>query len=84
MLKITVALLVLGAMERQQQTAEQIVRQGGDYVLALKGNQARLETRYFISCLSVDDLYRLTQAVCAHWAICVRCLRRSSQSYRLE
>lgn len=41
-LNITGAVVTLDAMGCQRSIAEQIVRQGGDYVLSLKGNQGEL------------------------------------------
>ena len=41
-LDLTGAVVTLDAMGCQKQVAQQIVEQGGDYVLSLKGNQGRL------------------------------------------
>jgi len=56
-LDIAGAVITIDAMGCQKKIAEQIVRQGGDYVLSLKGNQGRLledvET-FFTSALAPD------------------------------
>jgi predicted transposase YbfD/YdcC len=41
-LDITGAIVTIDAMGCQRKIAEQIIRQGGDYVLSLKGNQGKL------------------------------------------
>ena len=56
-LDINGAVVTIDAMGCQKKIAEQIVQQGGDYVLSLKGNQGSLQddvSTYFTSALSPD------------------------------
>ncbi|MEA3642098.1 MAG: ISAs1 family transposase [Lamprobacter sp.] len=58
-------LVTIDAMGCQTKIAEQIIAQGGDDVLSLKGN---LETRYFIGSIGTSAA-RFTHAVRGHWGI---------------
>ena len=56
-LDISGAVITIDAMGCQKKIAEQIIQQGGDYVLSLKGNQGSLQgdvSTYFTSALSPE------------------------------
>lgn len=56
MLEVKGCIVTIDAMGTQTKIAQQIVERGGDYVLALKGNQGNL-------CEDVDYLLMLNQLI---------------------
>jgi predicted transposase YbfD/YdcC len=56
MLEVKGCIVTIDAMGTQTKIAQQIVERGGDYVLALKGNQGNL-------CEDVEQLFAHAQAI---------------------